>query len=292
MPSKNLAPYILPPGNVQIAFSGGRTSAYMLHQILEANGGLPDRAAIVFANTGREMPETLDFVLEVAHRFSVHITWVEYRCVFTGAPHDPPKKIFDSNAHGFEVVGHNSASRNGEPFIQIMDYFQRPPNRSGAFCSHEMKTRTSKRFCQKELGWKKWTTAIGIRHDEKRRQLKKQPKECYKVWYPLISSKVTKRHVSDFWRGMPFDLKLQDVNGVTPLGNCDGCFKKSELKRAVLARDFPNRAAWWAAQERKFGDHFRRSEPWPELIEYVKNQGDWIFDAEDALCQASDGECM
>jgi len=38
------SPYILPPGNVQIAFSGGRTSAYMLHHILEANGGLPEPA--------------------------------------------------------------------------------------------------------------------------------------------------------------------------------------------------------------------------------------------------------
>lgn len=28
-------PYLLPDGNVQIAFSGGRTSGYMLHRILE-----------------------------------------------------------------------------------------------------------------------------------------------------------------------------------------------------------------------------------------------------------------
>lgn len=55
-------PYRLPDGNVQIAFSGGRTSAYMLHKLLDANGGLPDRAVVTFQNTGREMPETLDFV--------------------------------------------------------------------------------------------------------------------------------------------------------------------------------------------------------------------------------------
>ena len=51
--------YNLPDGNIQISFSGGRTSAYMLHQILEANGNLPDRVQVMFANTGREMPETL-----------------------------------------------------------------------------------------------------------------------------------------------------------------------------------------------------------------------------------------
>lgn len=30
------SPYALPEGSVAIAFSGGRTSAYMLHQIIEA----------------------------------------------------------------------------------------------------------------------------------------------------------------------------------------------------------------------------------------------------------------
>ena len=35
-------PYLLPDGKVQIAFSGDRTSAYMLRQIIDANGGLPD----------------------------------------------------------------------------------------------------------------------------------------------------------------------------------------------------------------------------------------------------------
>ena len=48
--------YTLPAGNVQISFSGGRTSAYMLHQILAVNGDLPERCKVVFSNTGREMP--------------------------------------------------------------------------------------------------------------------------------------------------------------------------------------------------------------------------------------------
>lgn len=60
--------YLLPDGNVQVAFSGGRTSAYLLRQVLDANGGLPDRAVVTFQNTGREMPQTLDFVQEVGER--------------------------------------------------------------------------------------------------------------------------------------------------------------------------------------------------------------------------------
>lgn len=284
--------YILPQGNVQISFSGGRTSAYMLHQILEANGGLPDRAKVVFSNTGREMPQTLDFVQEVSDRWSVPITWVEYRCRFTGAPHDPKNKIFDSAAHGFTTVSHNSASRNGEPFEHIMNYFSYPPNREADFCSHELKTRTARRYCVDCLGWGRWTTALGIRSDEKSRALKRQPRERYKVWYPLIASAASKLDVTYFWQRMPFDLRLANINGVTPLGNCDGCFKKSEWKRAALARDFPARAAWWAKMETRFEGAFREGAPWAAMIDYIERQGDWVFDAEDALCQADGGECI
>lgn len=284
--------YKLPEGNVLITLSGGRTSAFMLFQILLANGGLPERVVIVFCNTGREMRQTLEFVRMVSVHFNVTIIWLEYRCRFTGAPHDPRNKVFDSAAHSFEVVSHNSASMDGEPFIELMNYFQYPPNREADFCSHELKTRTARRFCVEVLGWKNWTVAIGIRSDEANRALKKQPKERYRVWYPLIDAKVTKRDVSQFWNGMPFDLQLLDVNGVTPLGNCDGCFKKSEKKRAALARDYPERAAWWAAQEDRFSGEFREGEAWADLITYVERQGDWIFNAEDALCQASGGECF
>ena len=65
--------FTLPSGNVLISFSGGRTSGYMLHQILEANGDLPDRAKVVFANTGREMSETLDFVHQCSDQWGVKI---------------------------------------------------------------------------------------------------------------------------------------------------------------------------------------------------------------------------
>ena len=92
-------PYVLPEGNVQISFSCGRTSAYMLHQILEANSGLPANAIVSFQNTGREMPQTMDFVQEVSERWNVPIVWLEYDRI-DGKP-------------AASVVSHNSASRLG-----------------------------------------------------------------------------------------------------------------------------------------------------------------------------------
>ncbi len=59
-----LDPFLI-SGPAVISFSGGRTSAYMLWRILRAHGGaLPDDVVVCFANTGREMSATLDFVRE------------------------------------------------------------------------------------------------------------------------------------------------------------------------------------------------------------------------------------
>lgn len=275
------SPYILPDGNVQIAFSGGRTSAYMLHKILEANGGLPDRAKVIFTNTGREMPQTLDFVAEVADRWAVHITWLEYRAASIG----------NKLAHGWVEVDREAASTDGTPMVEVMRYFGYPPNREADFCSHELKTRTARRYCVDALGWANWTTALGIRSDEPQRVMKVQPRERYRVWYPLNDAGANKQTVSAFWAAQPFHLGLQTINGVTPFGNCDGCFKKSEWKRAVLVREHPERAQWWADQEARFGGTFREADPWAAKINFIERQRDWIFDLDDALCQADSGEC-
>ena len=54
-------PYRVPRPAV-ISFSGGRTSAFMLRHIVDAYGGrLPDSVSVIFANTGLERPETLEF---------------------------------------------------------------------------------------------------------------------------------------------------------------------------------------------------------------------------------------
>jgi 3'-phosphoadenosine 5'-phosphosulfate sulfotransferase (PAPS reductase)/FAD synthetase len=267
-----MSPYTLPEGNVAIAFSGGRTSAYMLHHILEANGGLPDRVEVTFQNTGRELPPTLDFVAEVGRRWGVMVTWLEYRA----------KKPL------FEIVGYQGASRAGEPFDQLISRKKALPNQHKKWCSSELKTLTAKRYLV-SLGWRKWTSAVGFRADEGHRT----PFPCNRAtgWTPLREAKVTRRDVVEFWRRQPFDLALPVVNGKTVGGNCDGCFLKSEAFLSALSRDMPLRHAWWEAHEAKrrhqFSDRYSRR----ELRQFAERQGDWIFDTEGALCQADGGEC-
>lgn len=266
-------PYTLPSGNVQIAFSGGRTSAYMLHQILEANGGLPDRVEVTFQNTGREMPETLDFVAEVGRRWGVMITWLEYR-------YEKPL---------FAVVGYQGASRNGEPFDAAIAKKTVLPNKFKKWCSTELKTLTAKRYLTREKGWKSWAAAIGFRADEMDRV--PFPDNRATAWLPLRDDNVSRHDVMAFWKRQPFDLALPVVNGRTIGGNYDGCFLKSEAYIASLSRDHPERHAWWEAHERKRKWQFNERYTRAQLREFLERQGDWVFDSTESLCQANDGEC-
>lgn len=267
--------YILPPGNIQISFSGGRTSAYLLHQILEANGSLPDRVKVMFANTGREMPETLDFVQECGDRWGVNIIWVEYR-------RGDRKNIYD-------IVSHNSASRNGEPFQQLISAKKYLPNVVTRFCTTELKIMPMKKYLV-SCGWNKWSAAVGIRADEAHRT-KKESKDRWSYWYPLVDAGVSKMDIYDFWSSQPFDLRLENINGKSPLGNCDMCFLKSEATLAAIARRHPERAQWWIDIEKKTNSQFHKKRNLAEFIDFVDRQRDWILDDEGFLCQQDDGEC-
>lgn len=278
-------PYILPDGPVQIAFSGGRTSGYMLHHILEANGGLPDRVEVTFQNTGREMSETLDFVRECGDRWGVKIVWLEYR----------------DEAPWFERVSHNSAARNGEPFEALIRKRKFLPNQNARFCTSELKIRVAKRYLR-SLGWDCWTNCIGLRADEPNRIKPEGVKlgDRWTTWQPLNHAGVGKADVAAFWNRQPFDLRLPNVRGNCWLGNCDGCFLKSEASIGALAREYPERAAWWEgmealASELTSGSAATWSKRYTraEMRDFMDRQGD-AFDTlieVGALCQADGGEC-
>ena len=104
-----------------INFSGGRTSAYMLKKIVDAyGGGLPGGIHVIFANTGMERPETLDFVDVCGRAWGVEIVWVEY--------------LWDA-PHRTRVVDFATASRNGEPYAALIDRKGFVPFQNLRFCS-------------------------------------------------------------------------------------------------------------------------------------------------------------
>lgn len=226
-------------GPAVISFSGGRTSGMMLRYIIDAHGGrLPDDVRVLFANTGKEMPETLDFVHECAKRWDVKITWLEY------ADHDDPKCRW-------REVTYETASRDGEPFAALIGRKKLLPNPVMRICTSELKIRPMKLYAQQVLGFEHWDNVIGFRADEPRRvaKLSAPHREPYDRCAPLAAAGVTASDVGLFWAAQPFDLGLPNVGGKTIHGNCDLCFLKGSDQIMSLIRENPDRANWWAHQE-------------------------------------------
>lgn len=235
-------------GPTCLSLSGGRTSAYMLWRVLQANGGLPSEAVVCFANTGREAEATLEFVAQVACEWAVPIRWAEF------AP-----------SYSFKEVTFQSAARNGEPFeALIRDKGLYLPNPVARFCTVELKIRTAERMLRAE-GWTEWDSMLGMRADEPLRVAKIRAMPVMKEspgverCVPLAAAGITKAHIRDFWSAQPFDLALPiDYDGATIDGNCDGCFLKSPHQRVSAMQRKPSMAVWWIRMEDLTGGKFTK----------------------------------
>ncbi len=270
-------PYLI-HGPALISFSGGRTSAYMLHQIIQAHGGtLPPAVVVAFANTGKEREETLRFVHECGSRWGVHVHWLEW---VDGKP-------------CFEAVGFNSASRDGQPLAALIGKKGYLPNAVTRFCTQEAKVRVIRDFCR-SLGWDHWRNVVGLRFDEGHRVIRALAandagKERWRTIMPLADAKVSVRDVRAFWDAQPFDLQLKSYEG-----NCDLCFLKSRAKLDALIRENPGMAEWWIEQESRVttmrasasGARFVTEYSYADLQRDVSKQPHFFDEGED-----HDAEC-
>ena len=99
-----------------VSFSGGRTSGYMCHWLLE-NKADEYELIFVFANTGLEHEKTLEFVHKCDKVFKLNLVWVE-------AVVNPVK----GRGVTHRIVDYFSAARNGEPFEEVIKKYGIPNN--------------------------------------------------------------------------------------------------------------------------------------------------------------------
>jgi len=273
-------PY-LTHGPTAIAFSSGRTSAFMTKQIVDAHGGkLPADTKVFFENTGKEDELSLKFAHDCDVKFGLNLIWLEY------------------TAGGeYKQVSYETASRNGEPFEAVIA--QRGgvlPNPRSRYCSSELKTRTMHRFIRGQLGWDDWDTFLGIRADEpsraaKFRQNPHPETKAETIITPLAETRITAKAVGKFWREQSFDLELPNMNGKTMHGNCDLCFLKPARQVVSLIQEKPERAVWWAKQEQAAeavahgaGNRFRNDRPsYAQMMNFVDRQADMFDPNEEAI---------
>lgn len=245
-----------------INFSGGRSSAYMTKRLIETC----DNYVVVFTNTGKEMPGTLDFINDCDKRWNLNIVWLEYRY-----------------GNNFEVVTYETASRDGRPYSELIAFRKGLlPTPMRRFCTHELKMDTSRRYL-KFIGLESWTYFNGIRYDEQRRwnKIKNLP-SYFDIEMPLIKWKITKPDVLNWWKQQPFDLQVNE-----PYGNCDCCFLKGKGKLAIIAKEKPELFDWWIDKEehcmkinnRKTGGVFKQEISYQQIKDKAQSQiGLWDGD--------------
>lgn len=225
-----------------VSFSGGRTSAYMLWYLFNE---WPERdewdKVVVFANTGKEVEGTLEFVNNCSVNWCIPVVWVESRHL------DDSGNRYSKHARrvSFKVVDFESASRNGEPFEEMISVLG-IPSTNAPLCTDQLKTKAIHEYL-KSLGWKKYWKAIGIRYDEPNRVSAKAAEK--RIIYPLVTDTVMAKYdILVWWSEQPFNLEIDPEEG-----NCDNCWKKNKNLLVRNAKKRPGSFDWWQEMTDKYG---------------------------------------
>lgn len=257
-----------------VSFSGGKSSAYMARMLQLTC----DSIIYIFANTSQEREETLSFVNECSIRWGMKIIWVEAE-VHHG----------ERIGTGHRVVTYETASRNGEPFEDMIKKYGLP-NKSYPHCTRELKLAPIYSYL-KQIGLiDDYNMAIGIRADEPRR-IRKDAKDAG-IIYPLKDQFPTSKYdVDEWWSKQEFNLHLLPHEG-----NCSWCWKKSLNKHFKLIDsnpeifDFPNRMEMlYAETNSKHGRRvmFRENRTVRDLFLMQQQNKATVDDTDDIECGES-----
>jgi 3'-phosphoadenosine 5'-phosphosulfate sulfotransferase (PAPS reductase)/FAD synthetase len=242
-----------------VSFSGGRTSAYLCHLMIEKFGR--ENVDFVFMDTGAEHPKTYEFIKKCNEYFGLNLTVLKIEVIPT---------LGEGNS--FSVQSINSLKWDLERFKKLVAKYGNPYNPGGAFCTDQLKTQTYKKYVKtmehEVVSW------IGIRADEPKRYLGEElffelrkhrytNDEIIKIFFDKDETFLTRKarklmderlsalskkgwrflaeisdfdklDVTDFWDGMSFDLEAPEFSG-----NCVFCPKKSPSRIALAQRESP-----------------------------------------------------
>ena len=218
-----------------VSTSGGRTSMLMAIWLKRTKSHIYN-LVFVFANTGQEHEETLNFIKRVDEKWRLGIVWLE------AVTHYGERK-----GCTFREVNYYSASREGEPFESMIIKYG-IPNKAYPHCNRELKLNPMMKWRKEFYPDAKF--AVGIRSDEIDRMSIKADKD--RVIYPFISMHpTTKSDVLHWWRAYPeIDLRIPEHHG-----NCKWCWKKSDRKLMTIALDNPEFFDFPKIMEEEYATH-------------------------------------
>jgi hypothetical protein len=246
-----------------------------------------EEIVVVFANTGQENEETLEFVKECDDHFGFNTVWIE-AVQFLG----------ERRSASFRIVDFKTADRAGRTFEDSIKKYG-IPNQKFKDCTRNLKQKPIEAYA-KSIGWRKgsYELAIGIRADEIDRCSTAARERG--IIYPLAKiHPMTKPKINFWWEQQPFRLRLKHWQG-----NCKWCWKKSKRKHFTILRHQPEAFDFPERMEEEFGligpeflhDKSTRHSPLPEdyrrtffrgnvsakdLKKEFRERGHLIADAED-----------
>jgi len=250
--------------NLLVSFSGGETSAFMAQWLKNHYRELGyENIVFVFANTGLENEQTLEFVERCDVKFGLKLNWVE-ALVWQE----------ERKGTGYTITDFEHAKRKGEPFEDIIKKYG-IPNQAFPHCTRELKQAPIHSFCKIWFNGEKYHTAIGIRKDEIDR-MNEKAKEMGFI-YPLIDSKMipmSKPMINFYWHSMPFRLELKGYQG-----NCTTCWKKADKKLYQIAKETPSAFDFMHKMEVEYSSNekvqnntfFRNNRSALQILEEAKN---------------------
>ncbi|HCN8700440.1 TPA: phosphoadenosine phosphosulfate reductase family protein [Escherichia coli] len=202
-----------------VSFSGGRTSAYLVH-LMEAQRKAGASVHFIFMDTGCEHPLTYRFIREVVKFWNVPLTVLQV---------DINPELGQPNGYTeWEPKDIQTRMPVLKPFMDMVKKYG-TPYIGGAFCTDRLKLTPFTKYCDDHFGRGNYITWLGIRADEPHR-LKPKPG----VRYLAELSDFDKSDVIRWWRKQPFDLQIPEH-----LGNCVFCIKKSTQKLGLACKDEP-----------------------------------------------------
>ncbi|QZI87782.1 Dam methyltransferase with PAPS reductase domain [Vibrio phage 44E38.1] len=201
-----------------VSFSGGRTSAYLVH-LMEQKRKLEGwDVRYLFMDTGAEHPKTYEFIRNVTSEFKIDLV-----CLRTKFNPELGK------ANSFDVIDIKDCKPDLKPWVDMLSKYGTPYNPGGAFCTDRMKLVPFKKYCDQSFGKGNYKTWLGIRADEPKRLKPREDAE-----YLASISDFEKEDILDWWEEQSFNLEIPEH-----LGNCVFCIKKGINKVALAIKDEP-----------------------------------------------------
>ena len=178
-----------------VSFSGGRTSAYLVHCIekMRKDGRLQGPVEYIFMDTGAEHPGTYKFARQVADHFGISMTLLR--------PVISPEL---GTGVTFKIVGWDDLKPDLQSWREMLAKHGTPYNPGGGFCTDRLKTEVSNKYCDFKYGKNNTVKWIGYRIDESRRswgsklypELTKRGYDTYSAAELMTSCLLTEDHAA------------------------------------------------------------------------------------------------